>query len=180
VRSKILILAALLAGGTGLAHVGNRHVGLFRPSHLNVAFGTLGAVSATPGTISFQASNPDGGPVSGSYPGSLTWMVLSGSHLQNWTLSVQAGSSTFTGCPTIPISAIHVNCGSASVSGGSGTGACSGSFPLSAAAQQVAAGAEGDGTKSYSVSINFTLAESWRYLANSGCTITLTYSVNAP
>jgi hypothetical protein len=179
VRGKIIILAALLAGGTGLARVGNRRAGLFRP-HLNVAFGTLGAVSATPGTISFQAANPDGGAVSGSAPGNVTWMVLSGSHLQNWSLSVQAGSSTFTGCPTIPISAIHVSCGSASVSGGSGTGACSGSFPLSTTAQQVAGGAEGDGTKSYSVSVNFTLAESWRYVANSGCIITLTYSVNAP
>jgi hypothetical protein len=107
-------------------------------------------------------------------------MVLSGSHLQNWSLSVQAGSNTFVGCPTIPISAIHVNCGTTYVSGGSGTGACNGSFPLSTSAQQVAGGAEGDGTQSYSVSVNFTLAESWRYVANSGCTITLTYSVNAP
>jgi hypothetical protein len=179
-RSKILILAGLVACGTGLARVSSRRAGLFRPPHLNVAFGTLGTVSATPATVSFQAVNPDSGQVSGSLPGSLSWMVLSGSHLQNWTLSVQAGSSTFVGCPTIPISAVHVNCSSASVSGGSGTGACSGSFPLSAASQQVAAGAEGDGTKSYSVSINFTLAESWRYVANSGCTITLTYSVNAP
>jgi hypothetical protein len=34
-------------------------------------------------------------------------------------------------------------------------------------------------TGSYSVSINYTLAESWRYVADSSCTITLTYSVNA-
>jgi hypothetical protein len=39
---------------------------------------------------------------------------------------------------------------------------------------------EGDGTNLYSVLINFTLAESWRYPAKSSCTITITYSVNAP
>jgi len=177
VRNKVLVLAVLL-GGTGLARVSNRHAGLFRP--LNLALGTVGSVSASPGTISFQASNPDQGAVSGSSPGSLTWMVLSGSHLQNWTLSVQAGSSSFVGCPTIPISAVQVNCGSATVSGGAGTGACSGSFPLSTTPQQIAGGAEGDGTNSYTVTTNFTLAESWRYVANSSCTITLTYSVNAP
>jgi hypothetical protein len=178
VRSKIVILAAVLASGTGLARV-RIHAGL-RPSSLRLALGTLGSISASPGTISFQATNPDLGAVSGSAPGSLTWMVQSGSHLQNWTLSVQAGSSAFVGCPTIPISAVHVNCGSASVSGGNGTGACSGSFPLSTSAQQVAGGLEGDDTNTYSVLINFTLAESWRYAASSACILTLTYSVNAP
>jgi hypothetical protein len=180
VRGKIIIVAAVLATGTGLARVGNRHAGLFRPSTLNLALGTVGSVSATPSTISFQATNPDSGIVSGSSPGSLTWMVLAGTHLQNWTLSVQAGSNTFVGCPTIPTSAIQVNCGSATVSGVGGTGTCSGSFPLSTTPQQIAGGAEGDGTNSYTVLVNFTLAESWRYVADSSCTITLTYSVNAP
>ena len=179
-RTCILIVAVILAGGTGSARVSNRHLGWSRSSRMNLAFGTLGSVSATPGTISFQATNPDLATVSGSSPASLTWIVLSGSHLQNWTLSVQAGSSAFVGGPTIPISAVRVNCSTATVSGGAGTGACSGSFPLSTIAQQIAGGAEGDGTNSYSVSLNFTLAESWRYVANSACTITLTYSVNAP
>jgi hypothetical protein len=179
-RSRIFILAALLVCGTELVCVGNLHAGLFFPARYRLAMGTLGSLSATPGTVSFHASNPDVGLVSGSSPGNLTWMVLGGSHLQNWTLSVQAGSTSFIGCPTIPISAIRVNCGSASVSGGAGTGGCGGSFPLSTTSQQIAGGAEGDGSNSYSVSINFTLAESWRYIANSACPITLTYSVNAP
>ena len=180
VRGNIFIVAAVLASGTGLARVSNQRVGRFCPSRMNLALGTLGSVSASPGTINFQATNPDLGIISGSSQGSLTWMVAGGSHLQNWTLSVQAGSSSFAGCSTIPISAIHVNCGSAMVSAGGGTGACSGSFPLSTTAQQIASGAEGDGTNSYTVSINFTLAESWRYVANSSCAVTLTYSVNAP
>jgi hypothetical protein len=180
VRGKILILAVVLASGTCLARVNNPRVGWFWRPRMNLAFGTLGSVSATPGAVSFQATNPDAGTVSGSSQGSLTWMVLSGSHLQNWTLSVQAGSTAFVSCPTIPVSAVKVNCSTAMVSGGGGTGACSGSLPLSTSLQQIAAGAEGDGTNSYSVSINFTLAESWRYVPDSSCAITLTYSVNAP
>jgi hypothetical protein len=106
-------------------------------------------------------------------------MVLSGSHTLNWTISLKAAASTFSGCSTIPISAVQVSCSVASVSGGGGNGGCSGSLPLSTTLQQVAGGAEGDGTNSYSVTINFTLAESWRYLVNSSCTMTITYSVNA-
>jgi len=178
-RSKIFILAVLVCL-TELACVGNLDAGGFTPRRLHLALGTLGSLSATPGTISFQATNPELGLVSGSSPGSLGWIVLSGSHAQNWTVSVQAGSSSFVGCPTIPISAIRVTCGAATVSGGAGTGACSGSFPLSTTPQQVAGGLEGTGTNSYSVSMNFTLAESWRYVANSACIITITYTVNAP
>ena len=166
-----------MAGGTG--GPGTLHAGLLRPSGLNLAFATLSSVSVVPGTINFQAANPDLGIVSGSSPGSLTWIVSSGSALKNWTLSVQAGSSTFIGCPTVPISAIQVNCGSATVSGVGGTGTCSGSFPLSTSPQQIAGGKQGLGTNPYSVSINFTLAESWRYVANSSCTLSLTYSINA-
>ena len=43
----------------------------------------------------------------------------------------------------------------------------------------VAGGAQADQTGNYSVSINFALAESWRYVASSSCTINLTYLVNA-
>ena len=174
-RKRFLFAVAL-----ELACVGSIHAGPFPVSRLKLAMGTLGSLSATPATISFRAANPDLVLVSGSSPGSLTWMVLGGSHLQQWTLSLQAGSSSLIGCTTVPISAVRVNCGTATVSGVGGTGTCSGSFPLSTSAQQIASGTEGDGTQSYSVSMNFTLAESWRYVTNSACTITLAYTVNAP
>ena len=179
-RTRVLILAAFLACGTELAHVSDGHVRPFRPARLNMAFGALSGLLATPGTIAFQASNPDAGQAPGSFPASLNWNDSSGSHLLNWALSVQASSTSFVGCPTVPVSAVQVSCGSASASGAGGTGVCSGSFPLSTTAQQIAGGAEGDGTGAYSASINFTLAESWRYVANPACTITLTYSVTAP
>ncbi len=177
---RIFVLAALSACGMGLVHVCEGRAALFRPARLHLAPGAVAALTATPGLISFQATNPNSGQVSGSSPGSLTWTVRDGSRLQNWTLSVQSGSSSFTGCPTIPVAAVRVSCGSASVSGGQGTGACSTSFPLSTSPQQIAWGAEGSGNRAYSVSINFTLAESWRYVANPACTIILTYFVNAP
>ena len=172
----MFILAAIL----DLACVENLHAGLGARSGLGLALGTLASLSATPGTISFQASNPGLTTVSGSSPGSFTWMLMSGSHLQNWSLSLQSSSSSFVGCPTIPISAVRVSCGTAMAGGIGASGTCSGSFLLSTTSQQIAAGAEGDGSNTYSVSINFTLAESWRYVANSACTITITYSVNAP
>jgi hypothetical protein len=146
---------------------------------LGWALGTVSSLMATPGTVSFSAMNPDTGAVSGSSVATLGWSVMSGSHTQSWTLSVQASSSAFTGCATVPVSAVSVSCASASVGGGSGTGSCSGTSTLSTVAQQVAAGAEGDGTQSYMVQINYTLAESWRYVANTSCTLTLTYTVNA-
>jgi hypothetical protein len=177
-RSKVLILAALLTGGTGGTRVSTLHAGSLGPSRLNLAFATVSSVSAAPGTIGFQAANPGQGVVSGSSPGSLTWLVSSGSVLKNWTLSVQAGASSFSSCPTVPASAIQVNCGSATAGGG-GTGSCSGSFPLSTTPQQIAGGLQGNGTNSYSVSINFTLAESWRYVANSSCILSITYSISA-
>lgn len=177
-RSKILILAALLAGGTGRTSVSTLHAGSPGPLGLHMAFATISSVSAAPETVSFQAANPAQGGVSGSSPGSLSWFVSSGSVLKNWTLSVQASSSNFSNCPTIPASAIQVSCGAATAGGG-GTGACSSSFPLSTNPVQIAGGLQGNGTNPYSVSIHFTLAESWRYIANSSCTLSVTYFVNA-
>lgn len=179
-RGRTLVLAAFLTCAMGLALVREGRAALFRPGRVHLALGTVQVLSAAPGTISFQATNPDSGQVSGSSPGTLSWRVRGGSSLQNWTLSVQSGSSAFIGCPTIPAAAVQVSCGSASVSGGQGTGACGTAFPLSTSAQQIAGGAEGNGNRLYSVSISFTLAESWRYVANPACTITLTYFVNAP
>jgi len=178
-RGRILILAAVLTWGTGLARTSDLRGRPSRQSRLRPSLGTVGSLSATPAAISFQASNPDSGVVQGSAPTILSWSVLNGSHLQNWSLSLQAGSNTFAGCPTIPVSAVVASCTAASASGTGGTGSCGLSVPLSTTLQQIAGGAEGDETSSYTVSINFTLAESWRYVANSSCTITLTYSINA-
>jgi hypothetical protein len=149
------------------------------PPRLGFAFGTITGLSAIPSTISFSAANPDGGFVFGSSVATLNWSVQSGSTLQPWTVSVQSGSPTFAGCATVPVSAVSVACESASVGGGGGTGLCGGTFTLSTSAQQIAGGAQGNGTQSYTVRVNYMLAESWRYIANPSCNLTLTYTVNA-
>ncbi len=147
---------------------------------LGMALGTISALNATPSTISFSATNPVGGAVSGSSAAAINWNVVGGSHLLTWGISVHATATSFSGCPTIPVTAITASCASATVGGGSGTGSCGGSFTLSTVATQLAGGLEGDGTQSYSVLVQYTLAESWRYVANPSCTLTLTYTVNAP
>ena len=143
---------------------------------------TVGTVTATPSTISFNATDPDLGSVAGNSPATVSWSVTGGNNNSNWTLTVQAAATSFTGCGTVPVSAVTVACSSAAVSGGSGTGVCSGAFSLSTPPQQVAGGIEGNGTRSYSVNINFTLSDRWRYVAalSPPCNITLTYTVNAP
>ena len=140
----------------------------------------LGPISAAPGTISFTATDPDLLTVAGSSASTISWSIVSGgSNSQTWTLQVQAASTTFTGCSTVPVSAVRVTCSSVVVSGGGGSGACSAPFNLSTSLQQVAGGAEANNT---TVTISFTLADSWRYIATTSqtCTQTLTYTVTAP
>lgn len=146
---------------------------------LGFLMSTVSSFTAMPSAIYFTAANPDGGPVSGSSTATLSWSVAGGSTLQNWTVSVQATASSFTGCSTVPVSAVNVSCATAAVNGGGGTGSCGGSFSLSTVAQQVAGGAEGDGLQDYTVQVNYSLADSWRYVANPSCSLTVTYTVNA-
>lgn len=175
---KALLFAVALTGVVCPAVAEGLRGGRCMLPKLGWALGTISSLTSTPGTVTFAATNPDSGAVSGSSAATLHWSVLGGSNSQNWAVSVQASSSAFTGCPTVPVSAVSVSCTSASVGGGSGTGSCSGTFTLSTVAQQVAAGVEGNGAQSYMVQLNYTLAESWRYVANSSCTLTLTYTVN--
>jgi hypothetical protein len=179
VSGSILVLIAVLASGPGQVRLASRRVAFSLTPRLGAAFGTVGSLFASPSSVSFTASNPDAGVVSGSSPASLSWAILSGSHVNSWTLSVQADTSSFSGCPTIPVSAVQVSCSSASVGGTGGTASCSGSFALGTTGQQLAGGLQADGSNSYLVSATFTLAESWRYVANPSCSINLTYSVNA-
>jgi len=169
-------MSLVVACSSVMARARDPRAGAFRLSRVRAVLGTVQLLSASPGTVSFNANNPNSGSVFGSSNATVSWTISAGSHLKNWTLSVQASSSSFSGCPTVPVSAVQVSCGS--VSGGSG-GTCSGSSSLSTSFQQVAGGTQADLAGTYSVSIDFTLAESWRYIANSSCNITLTYSVNA-
>jgi hypothetical protein len=139
-------------------------------------------LSVSPATINFSATNPGTVPVvAGSATATASWSTLSIGG-GNWTLTVQAASPAFANCPTVPVSAVTVSCSSATVAGLGGSGACAGSFPLSTTPQVVASGAEGIVSLNYSVIIGFTLADSWKYIAETSpaCSIALTYVANVP
>jgi hypothetical protein len=140
----------------------------------------LGPIIATPAAIRFTATDPDQGAVAGT-PATITWTVSGGSLFRTWSVSVYADRSTLNGCGTVPTSAIRVSCSSATVSGGFGNGACAAPFSLSGTPQLVASGRQGFFTNTYTVNVNFSFTDSWRYIASNGpsCSLTMTYSVTA-
>lgn len=138
-------------------------------------------VNVSPGTISFNAINPDSSPVdAGSSAASVTWQNLDFNE-GAWTLTVQATSSSFTNCSTVPISAVTVSCASVSTSIG-GSGSCSAPFTLTTSPQVVAGGNQSFITYSYSVAVNFTLNDSWKYIAETSpsCSLSLSYVATVP
>lgn len=138
-------------------------------------------LTVSPATINFNATNPGTVPVvAGSATATASWTAIASGN--NWSLTVQAASSTFINCSTVPVSAVTVSCSSVSVSGLGASGSCAGSFPLSTSPQAVASGSEGTVSINYSVTIGFTLADNWKYIAETSpaCTISLTYTANVP
>lgn len=140
------------------------------------------ALTVSPATISFSATNPGTLPVvSGSSAATASWHIYATGN--TWDLKVQAPSPAFANCPTVPVSAVTVSCSSATVGGATGSSAaCAAPFPLSTTAQTVASGSEGTGAWNYSATITFTLADSWQHIAETSpaCTISLTYTATVP
>ncbi len=132
--------------------------------------------AATPATITFTGTNPDSTPsVAGSAAVAVTWRTT-GSHSGAWNLQVSA-PSTFSSCATVPAGAVAVTCGS--VTGGS-SGACGTPQPLSTTGTQIADGIEGNGAAAtYTVNLTFTLQDSWKYIASSSCSLTVSYLITA-
>ena len=142
-------------------------------------------LNVSPATITFTTtSNPGTNPVvAGSSAATATWTTLSHRANNNWTLTVNAAAVSFTNCPWVPVSAVTVTCSSAGVSESGATAVCSGAFPLSTTAQQVAGGSmDNRFSYNYTVTINFTLADSWKYIAeqNPACSLSLNYLANVP
>jgi hypothetical protein len=142
-------------------------------------------LTATPATIQFTANNP-GSAVAGNSSATVQWTITMGFG-NTWTLSVYANSATFTGCSTVPASAVAVSCSSATASGMGATANCQSggpfTLPTTAPGQQVASGNEGFSfffASSFSVVLNYQLTDSWSYIADASCPLTITYTVNAP
>ena len=141
---------------------------------------TVSGLAVSPATISFSATDPDTAPsVAGNSSATVSWSITGGSPSNTQSLSVQAGGSTFTGCNTVPVSAVTVTCGTTSSTRGP-VPTCSAAFTLSTAVQTLASGKEANGNASYTVVINYTLADSWKYVASPSCTLNLTYTLVAP
>ncbi len=143
-------------------------------------------LTVTP-TISFSATNPATLPVvTGSPQATATWSAHGSGGGNTWTLKVNAAATTFTKCSTVPVSAVTVTCSAATVTSATGahgaTAACAAAFPLSTTATTVASGADANNALNYSVTITFTLADKWKYIAemSPACTSALSYTANVP
>jgi hypothetical protein len=130
----------------------------------------------SPATISFSATDPDAPPVAGSATTTVYWTVT-GNLLRPWNLGLSSAATTFTNCPTVPISAVTVACTSASAGGGLSSATCSAASVLSTSRTVVASGTEGFGSRDYSVTLTYTLTDQWKYIARMSpqCTLTITY-----
>jgi len=177
---SIALLAAMTAGPPAVRVPRRLHptVSTPRPQAANFT------LNVSPATITFTTTNnPSATPlVAASQPATLTWTANSFLDNNNWTLTVQAGAASFASCPGVPVSAVTVTCTAASLTGLGGSAKCSGAFPLSTTPQQIAGGAIGIFTYNYSVTVNFTLADSWKYIAeqNPACSLSLNYVANVP
>jgi hypothetical protein len=182
----VLVLAGGSAGAQKAAHSPSRPTPVIQsasPAQAPVPLATVSAMTATPATIQFTANNP-GSAVAGNSTATVTWRIRAGVNGNTWTLSVYADSTTFTGCTTVPASAVGVSCSSATVTGMGATATCTSggpfTLPTTAPGQQVASGNEGNAmSHTYTVVLNYQFSDSWEFIANT-CPLTITYTVNAP
>ena len=144
-------------------------------------FTAVSELRATPGTISFTANNP-GSTIPGGSVATLTWEIDRGTNGKTWTLMVGSGSPSFSGCTTVPVSAISLKCASASAQGsGQGSAGCNMSnfttLPNTLPGLPVASGNEGNASSHhFTVVLSYQLIDSWRYIANT-CPLNVSYTV---
>ena len=171
------IVAALLgAGPAGSGAVKGRTTAALASARLR-PLATVSNMTVTPSTITFVASDPDLGVASRAV--TVAWTATGG--VNPWTLKGMASSTTFTGCATVPVSAVTMTCTSATAPL-LGSATCSGASQLSTTAVQIAGGNEALLGGNYTVNLTLTLADSWKYIAKQipPCTLTLTYTANLP
>ena len=195
-KLMMLAIAAVLVLAGGLAWAQKTALSPRRPTPVMQSLSpadspiplvtTLSAMSATPASITFTANQPGTGtPVAGNSSATVKWTATGGTKGNTWTLSVYADSTTFIGCTTVPASAVGVSCSSATVTGTGATAACEtgGPFtlPTTAPGQEVASGNEGNtSSHTFTVVLSYQFTDSWEFIANTSCPLTITYTVNAP
>jgi hypothetical protein len=134
----------------------------------------------TPPALRFAASDPDLGAVQADSQATVIWRTQGGRSNGTWTLTVRAGSATFSGCGKVPVAAVTVRCLSAAGEPG-GSGTCSAPFQLSNQPLTIAAGSPGRGDSRFTVSVGFTFRDAWQYTGamNPSCTLDLSYTIQA-
>lgn len=177
-----MALAAVQHSGQVPTKPGQRTVALAKSAPPATSIFSL---TVSPSSINFSATDPDLGVVTGSSTSAVQFYLIGSTAGATWTLGIATGGSTFTGCTTIPASAVKATCSGASVSnfsGTAGTAVCSAARTLSTTTGTVLSGKEGSGIDGYNATITFTLTDSWKYIAKTSptCPITLTYTLNAP
>ncbi len=127
--------------------------------------------TVTPASISFTATNPDNAAtVTGSASAVLRFSIAATS---NWSVAVSAPAS-FTNCSTVPVTAVTAT---ATCTTTVGTSNCT-SGALSTGGTTIATGRHtGSGADAYTITIAFTLADSWAYIASAACSLAVTYSI---
>lgn len=159
---------------------GARRLTPVQPRPVPMGLVTVSQFEAVPSTIPFTANNP-GSEVQAGALSTLTWNLNQGQSGHTWILTAHASTPAFSGCATVPASAISVKCVSASVNGGGlATAGCTVSnfttLPKSGRLT-VASGNEGNSsTQGYTVVLSFELADSWRYIADE-CPLNVVYTV---
>ena len=147
---------------------------------------TITNTSVLPAVISFNATAP-GTLIQGSSAATVAFTINSNVKGNTWTLSVGTTSTAFSGCTTVPTSAVTLWCSSAIVNGSNDNGAsaaCSTTtatqLPSTLPGLQVAGGSEPQSqTANYTVTLYYQLADSWKYIPNT-CPLNITYTINAP
>ena len=173
-----LYIAAFLAAGTGKpvhkVPVSRPGLTAATPQPLAAANFTL---SIFPASVSFTAGDPDSPFVAGSSTTTVSWTVA-GTLLQTWNLTLSSAATSFTNCPTVPITAVTVTCSSASADGILSSANCGAASPLSNSPTTVASGRNGFLTSNYSVTLTYTLTDQWKYIARTSpqCTLNITYN----
>ena len=168
-----LILAAVMAANAGpVAQKASR----VPAASSEAPMASVYTVTVTPGSVSFSATDPDLGVVTASPPTTVSWRN-NGNRQRTWSLRVASLSSGFGSCPNLPVSAVTVQC-TGVTAGGNATGACGPAITLSTTPQTVASGRESNQTVTYTVTLNLSLTESWRYIAHTSpsCSLSLTYN----
>lgn len=142
---------------------------------------TISSFTVSPAGATFAASlDPDAtvSPVSST----AQWYLRMGAVVQSWTLQVNANSATVLNCPKVPLSAFRITCVSVTAPF-LGNGACtSGSLPVSTTSQTLASGSQILLGGTYTVTLQISFTDSWRYPAAlaSGCSLSLSYVADAP